>query len=323
METIHSMFHLKNRKTTGMKKTILISILLAGHFTFCLGQKSAAPPLVTNLKDSLIGLSVPTVSLEVNALKGGRISSLKLGGTEFLSLNKLQDNWGATFWTSPQSDWGWPPSAAINSRPYKAEKKGNEIVLIGTADSLSKLSIIKKIVANPKDTSFSITYTIKNGGNALKKVAPWEITRVMPGGLTIFPTGKGLKKGDLTPLLKDSLGITWFQYEADKIPAGVPKLFSDGKEGWLAQVYNNMVLIQTFPDIDPTQAAPGEAEVELYAEPKKHAYIEIEQQGPYVPIEKGGTSSWTVKWYLRGLPSGMQASIGSVQLINYIKRTIH
>jgi hypothetical protein len=39
----------------------------------------------------------------------GRVASLTYGGRELLSGPDVHpSNWGSTYWTSPQADWGWP-----------------------------------------------------------------------------------------------------------------------------------------------------------------------------------------------------------------------
>src|SRR5690606_41162088 len=61
------------------------------------------------------------------------------------------------------------------------------------------------------------------------------------------------------------------------------------------------VLITKFSDVAPDKAAPGEGEIELYANPDK-TYIEIEEQGAYVELPPGKSLEWEVIWYLKNLP---------------------
>ena len=70
----------------------------------------------------------------------------------------------------------------------------------------------------------------------------------------------------------------------------------DGK-GWLNFRDNGLVLTQRFPDIAPEEAAPGEAEIQVYIDARK-SFVEIEAQGPYTELAPGEKLDWTVRWYL-------------------------
>lgn len=303
-----------------MKKTILL-LPVVMHLFLLSGCTQTNSPKPVDKGNGIYSITVGEVYLEIDAKSGARISSLKLKDKEFLFMDKTSDNWGSTFWTSPQSAWSWPPVVSINSAPYSGKIEGANIDLTGEKDEKLGFVIHKKLTGNTKDTSFSIVYTITNNSNEVKQVAPWEITRLHPGGLTVFPAGKPGMRGDLVPLVKDSSGIMWFKYKAEEIPSGIPKFFGDGSEGWIAQVMDNMVLIKTFKDIDPAKAAPEEAEIELYAN-QERTYIEVEQQGEYMKLDKGNSSSWEVKWCLRALPAGIKAEVGNMELVKFIRKTV-
>ncbi len=104
-------------------------------------------------------------------------------------------------------------------------------------------------------------------------------------------------------------------------PSDVPKLIHDGAEGWMAQVNGDIVLIKKFIDVTPEKTAPGEGEIEFYANPDK-SYIEIEQQGEYTSLDAGKSLQWEVKWYLRKLPAGTKAEVGNKELVAFIRATV-
>ncbi len=95
-----------------------------------------------------------------------------------------------------------------------------------------------------------------------------------------------------------------------KIPAqGDAQLYTDGSEGWFAEVNGDVILIKKFPDITFEAAAPNEGEVELYANkdiPQK-SYVEIEHQGAFTELRPGQSFSWTMQWFLRKNPTEYQA----------------
>jgi hypothetical protein len=99
------------------------------------------------------------------------------------------------------------------------------------------------------------------------------------------------------------------------------KTFADGA-GWLAHVDGDRLLVQAFPDVPPGAAAPGEAEVELYADPS-HTYVEIEPQGSIQTLEPGRSSeAWAVRWWLRQLPKELRAESGNAELVAFVEALI-
>lgn len=303
-----------------MKKRWYLPLLLIS--VMCTSEKKSEKSKLVKPAEKTQGvysLNVHDVYFEVDANSGGRISSYKIGSDEVLSGKKVNaDNWGSTFWTSPQSAWGWPPSANIDKNKYEATLQGDTIVLTSDQDEKLGYTVIKKFSADLKDTSVSVIYKLVNNSKEKRKVAPWEITRVAPGGLTVFPSATGKKTGALVPLMYDEDGITYFEYDANKIPAGVPKLLGEGSEGWMAYVKDGLAIIKKFGDVSADKTAPEEGEIELYANPDK-SYIEIEQQGEYAELEPGQSFEWEVVWYLKRVPEKIKVEKGNKDMVNYVR----
>jgi hypothetical protein len=182
------------------------------------------------------------------------------------------------------------------------------------------LSLTKKFSADFAKQAVSIQYTIKNQGTVSKRVAPWEITRVAGGGLTFYATDSAPTAGTM-PLLSTTsgAGCQWFKHTSSVVES---KLFADGK-GWIAHVTSqNLILIKSFPNIMQSQAASGEAEIEIYASPLAKNYVEVENQGAISDIPAGGTLDWTVRWYVRALPSTILAMPGNQALVDFVTQTI-
>src|SRR5690554_3191947 len=102
-------------------------------------------------------LTIAGQTLEVDAENGGKIKALLIDGKNFLTgPEKNADNWGSTFWTSPQSAWGWPPAKEINENPYQVEYTNGLIKMTSEKDSIQGYVISKVISSNEADTSFTI-----------------------------------------------------------------------------------------------------------------------------------------------------------------------
>lgn len=269
-------------------------------------DKISTDTLAVDTTNASTVLTSHNLTFEVDPEVGGRIVSFKVDGSELLvGKNVNADNYGSTFWTSPQSAWGWPPSKQIDKAPYAVKNEGGSLVLTSSLDSIQNVVITKTFKPDLSDTSIVITYSISNQSGKTQKIAPWEITRVAPKGLTLYPAGSGKKEGLLVPLTEVKNGVTYFNHVPEKVPQGVPKLLADGAEGWLAQVSGDLLFIKSFSDVPAGKAAPGEGEIEIYANPDG-SYIEIEQQGEYKDLPNGETMIWEVKWYLKKLSEDLK-----------------
>jgi hypothetical protein len=270
---------------------------------------------------SLFSFQLGDVLFAVDAQKGGRIVTFSLGGRNILTGPAVDPgNYGSTFWSSPQSDWGWPPSPEIDSAPYCARVDGATLILQGSPAPGLGLGVEKSFSADRRTGTVTVKYTLKNHGQQTRRAAPWEISRVAAGGLTFFPMGEGeLRKGMqdlLVPALRD--GVAWFAYDAAAISAD-QKLFADGREGWIAHVDGDLLLVKAFADTTPAQAAPGEGEIEIYAN-AAHTYVEVENQGAYVTLAPGEASTWTVRWMLRKVAAPAKA--GSSELLALVRSLV-
>ncbi|MEO6600338.1 MAG: hypothetical protein ABIQ16_10730 [Polyangiaceae bacterium] len=279
---------------------------------------------------SKYSLNFGSTYFEVDANLGGRITSFKAGGAELLAdaaTTELDFYWGSTFWPSPQSLFALPPTddsiSNIDRNPYTVTLKGDVLTLTSALNLKKPLLVVtKKFWPDVAREAVVIEYTMTNGGTDALAVAPWEVTRVAGGGLTFYPE-------TTAPVLHDSnfvmpptsltAGVRWFQHDASVVNG--TKFFADGKDGWISHVTGlsrDLLLIKTFPDIQPAQSPAGEAEIEIYAVP---TYVEVEQQGAVQTLAAGESSAhWTVRWYARKLAA--PATVGSADLVIYVQNQI-
>jgi hypothetical protein len=258
---------------------------------------------------------------EVDADKAARITSFKLDNREIMYVNFAKtDMAGSTFWPSPQNAWGWPPPLNLDSKPFQPTIKDNKIVFRGNTDTKTSLRFYKTMAANSADTSIIIDYCIRNEKTSAQNWAPWEITRVLNSGLTVFPIGSGSVSGNMAGRTDKNSGYVWYDQDQTKGQSG-DKFFCDGK-GWLAHVIDgDMLFIKKFNDVPGGKAAPTEAEIEVYTAPDK-SYTELENQGTYASISIKDSVNWRVKWFARKLPASVDVSVGSTSLTNYIEAVL-
>ena len=234
-------------------------------------------------------------TMVIDAAKGGKILSLKYGEREVISQLRWPEAFGSTFWTSPQKEWNWPPVPEYDKRPYTVEQKDGVLTLTSEVSERMKYRIRKAFAVDERDGAFVITYTIINESDEVRRVAPWEITRVQnEGGLIFFEAPvEGITPAGLMDF-KDAFGAAWYQTDETN---GNRKVNADGK-GWLAYYNNGLLLVKQFDDLDASQPAPDEAEIQVYVNRGK-AHIELESQGAYTTLQPKESVNWTVRWYLQ------------------------
>jgi len=290
---------------------------LASSKATALTQGSGNMPIE---KNGRYFFSAGDLAVEIDPRVGGRVVSFSLGGRNFLTGTDVDpNNYGSTFWTSPQSDWGWPPPPEIDNLPYASAVSGKKLVLSGTTSPKLGVSVTKTFSFDAATSSLAIEYAVANHGASPVTLAPWEITRVHVGGTTLFPTGtKIYDYGNKSLVTSQAAGMTWFKYDAAAITTDC-KLFADAGSGLLAQVDGDAVLVKKFPDVAADRHAPKEADIEIYAN-AGHTYVEIENQGSYAPVAPNSSAMWTVRWSLRKLPANLDASVGSAALVAWVKQ---
>ena len=279
-------------------------------------------PVMPVQRNGRWALDLGDLSFEVDPQIGGRVTTFALATVNLLTGPDVNvDNWGSTFWTSPQSVWNWPPPPQIDNQPYAVNASATALVLTGTTSPAIGVNVTKTFSLDRAAGAVRIDYGVTNQSQMQVRLAPWEVTRVVSRGLTFFPTGTRsmISAGGTLPTT-NSGGVTWFAYDAATILAD-SKLYADGAEGWLAHVAQGLVFIKRFVDVPANMQAPGEGDVELFTN-LAHTYIELEDQGSYATLAPQSSTSWTVTWYLKRLPADIAATTGNAALVQFVRDTI-
>ena len=289
----------------------LIAVVISG---------AASAQTVQGSVDEGFTITAGNVTMTVSAKEGGKIMSYKYDDKEMLSQLRMQNQYGSTFWTSPQKEWNWPPVTEFDRGAYTDEtdaaNSSKSLVLISQIARKLPFQIQKQYTPDAKGKYIRIAYTIINKGDVERKVAPWEISRVVAdeSGLIFFDAPvEGITPAGLIPF-KGEAGASWYNFEQG---AQNRKINADGK-GWLAYAANGLLMIKKFDDLTPSQPAPDEAEIQVYVNQGK-TYIELESQGEYKTLAPGESLTWTVDWYL--IPIKDEA-VPSKKLLDLVRKTI-
>ena len=292
------------------------------------GNAGAGASLMWTTNGGKYQLTLGSTYLELDPANGARMTALRASGSAGPNLladsatTGQDDNWGSTFWPSPQN-WAWPPTVegsinAINTLPYSVVSDALTLTLTSQLNATAPtVSVVKKFSADVAKLAIVIDYTMTNGGTAPVTVAPWEITRVAAGGITFYAEASPPVVHDAGMVLPPTTltdGVRWYQHDPSVVDP--TKFFSDGK-GWIAHAAGDLLLIKSFPDLTPEQSPTGEAEIEIFAAPK---YVEVENQGAVKTLAAGEALHWTVRWYARKL--AQPAVVGSAELVAYVQNQI-
>jgi hypothetical protein len=287
-------------------------------------------PVKPVMRDGKWALDFGDQSFEVDPMVGARITTFKLGATNVLvsaTDTMSQYYWGSTLWISPEATkWMQPPPAELDRDPYTVVATDTSVTMTSAPYPMLGISISKTFSVDTKLGAIVIEYKLTNVTQAPVQMAPWEVTRVFPRGLTFFPKGPTaptLSMGATMPTTEMN-NVIWFNYDMAAITKD-SKLYADASEGWVAHAADGLVFIKSFADVTADKLAPKEGDVELYANtdhPDTKRYVELETQGAYGDIAATASVSWKSTWFLRKLPAGVDATPGNAPLAQLVRDTI-
>lgn len=271
----------------------------------CIQSAGAGVLLIQETGDSRYSIRLDSVAMTIDA-NGGKILSFRYGNQESVSQLPWPNAFGSTFWTSPQKEWYWPPVPEYDKLPYTVRQTDSSLIMTSQISRTQQYQITKQFSVDASDQAFVVSYTITNKSPLTRQVAPWEITRVVNDG-----NGAVFFDADLSNITPAGLmnfraadGAVWYQPDAADQNR---KVNADGK-GWLAFYNHGLLLVKKFQDLDTSQPAPDEAEIQVYVNRGK-TYIELESQGAYTALEPGKSLTWTVRWYLRRINGDPKPSV--------------
>jgi hypothetical protein len=218
---------------------------------------------------------------------------------------------GTTEWTScshPRFDW--PPPPILDSAPYDIiTESAIRLTLRSKPDNDFGFQVEKRF--DVSEHGLAIEFSLTNIWSHPQVVAPWQVTRAPRTGVLAWASGQQFHDADRLQKQDEDPGC-WFLHSGSTaafeglevggdhssivVPAvsATSKLFTDAR-GWLAHAHHATLFLRIFPDLAPDQAAPRQAEVELYFNAERD-YIELENQGAFVTLAPGQSLTYPVEW---------------------------
>ena len=276
-------------------RSLLVLLIFFGLLACGGNEAGTGEDAATVVPPGPITLRGGKVSLTVDPNYGARITSLKYDGREILRTERDEEGFtfGSTVWTSPQSDWKWPPPAPIDSEPYSVTKLRENVYIFRSAfDSLSELRMEKRVqVTDAGDVG--LRYRVMNESGAPVGVAAWEVTRLPYAGRIEFSVSDTIWSDvDFLPVrITDGVGVITFddEYE-DRV-----KVFATLRDTAVRYYNDSLVFTKQTMITGGNQVAEGQAPLEVYFDPKR-GFVEFELQGGYYALEPGQEAEMRVKW---------------------------
>jgi hypothetical protein len=252
-------------------------------------------------------MSAGPLSLSVDPEVGARIASFTYEGREILKTSRDENNWqwGSTVWTSPQSDWNWPPPSFDTARYDFSQTGENRMHFYSPIDPATGLQVIKSVrlaIDEARGPLATIRYQIYNRGTEPVEVAVWENTRVPYGGTIYYPSGgqTSLKFEDQPISITENDGMTSLELRAGAQPDRqkiyyVPPTPGRGKYALNVYENNDLVFLKSWEAT--SNPAPNHTPLEIFLT-EQQGFTELEIQGQYRTVRPKEFTDLTVFWQL-------------------------
>ncbi|WP_226667607.1 DUF4380 domain-containing protein [Microbulbifer aggregans] len=282
---------------------------------------SAAAALSSTLHAEDITLQQGQFSIAVDPQYGGRITELRLADTDLLALeDRHANNFGSTFWLSPQALWNWPPVAEHDSAPYQVKQSGDNFLHMESAAGAG--TRVAKTIVLEGEGHTRLDYRII-AEQPFHEIAAWEITRVANRGLAFAPVnGETVKtvRGQMDFEL-DNSEVLWLPMSGGgTLTEG--KVIANGSEGWLAYAVDGLLYLKIYPHVSTDNLATGEGDIELYLSGEK-PYLELEVQSAAQALAAGDALDWSVNWLLLPIPAEVKVTPGSSALLTFTRQQVN
>jgi len=223
--------------------------------------------------------------------------------------------WGGhRLWHAPEV---LPRSYVPDNDPVTAELVGKDSVRV--APALENATSIQKemlIALAPDGTEVTITHKLTNKGQWAIELAPWALTIVNGGGVTIFPQEPFVSHEDsLLPARPLALwsftdmsdprwkfGKQYIRLRTDSDLHFPQKIGAAVKAGWGAYLRKDVLFVKRFPYIEGAKYPDFGCNFETYTDGD---FMEVETLAPLTKLEPGASATHVEHWYLfKGVNAG-------------------
>lgn len=216
--------------------------------------------------------------------------------------------WGGhRLWLAPEQK---PRSYAPDNAPVTMEPVGGNAVRV-TAPDDPRTGTRKEmlITLDASGTGVTILHRVTNTGVWAIEAAPWAITIVAGGGMTILPQEPYRSHDDdvlpARPMVlwsytdfedpRWTVGKKYIRLRSDERAGTAQKAGAMNKQGWAAYLRKDILFVKRFPYEEGASYPDYGCNCETFT---KGSFMEIETLAPLRSIAPGGTAEHTEQWSL-------------------------
>ena len=216
--------------------------------------------------------------------------------------------WGGhRLWHAPEAK---PRSYSPDDRPVGIEFVGESSIRL--TQLVEPNTLIQKemmVQLDPADTRVTVLHKLTNTGLWAVELAPWALTIMKCGGMTIFPNEPYFPHSE--KLLPARPMVLWHYTDlsdprwkfakkftclrTDEKYDEPQKIGAANKQGWAAYLLGDVLFVKRFPFVEGAKYPDYGCNFETYT---AGSFMEIESLGPLAQLEPGQSVTYVERWYL-------------------------
>lgn len=238
---------------------------------------------------------------------------------------------GHRLWHAPEVK---PRSYSPDNDPVKVEVVGTNAIQL-TQKVEPGTGIQKEIVVTLDESGSALTvlHRLTNKGVWGVELAPWGLTIMAGGGVTIIPQEPYKSHDDYVlparPMvlwhytdLSDvrwTLGKKFVRLRTDASLNFAQKVGVMNKQGWAAYLLDGQLFVKRFPCVEGATYPDGGCNFETFT---KGTFMEVESVGPLAKVEPGASVEHVERWFLfRGVDAGASEATLDAAITPIISQT--
>lgn len=238
---------------------------------------------------------------------------------------------GHRLWHAPEVK---PRSYSPDNDPVKVEVVGTNAIQL-TQKVEPNTGIQKEIVVTLDESGSALTvlHRLSNKGVWAVDLAPWGLTIMAGGGVTIIPQEPYKSHDDYVlparPMvmwhytdlsdIRWTIGKKFIRLRTDASLTFAQKVGVMNKQGWAAYLLDGQLFVKRFPCVEGATYPDNGCNFETFT---KGTFMEVESVGPMAKVEPGASVEHVERWFLfRGVDAGASEATLDAAITPIISQT--
>jgi hypothetical protein len=217
---------------------------------------------------------------------------------------------GHRLWSAPEA---WPRSYAPDAGPLEFKQEGaNTVHMTLPADAKTGIQKDMIVTLDSEGTGVTVVHKLTNRNMFAVDMAPWGLSIMNGGGVTIIPQEPFITHDDVQngllparPLVlwpftdmtdpRWTFGKSYLRLKTDENIKEAQKIGVANKQGWAGYVRNKLLFVKRFPYLEGQHYPDMGCNNETYT---AGSFMELETLAPMRHLNWGEAAEHTEKWRL-------------------------